>query len=106
MNIEQVKNIIANYEYDTAREIGKSVQELRDMRRTVKEATSQRVIIISRHRKRIFSDDRMTELLLRHASEVLALKREITGKIEAFDREPEVAVLQHIAERLWCLSDA
>jgi hypothetical protein len=97
MNIDDVKNRIAQHEAEIAVEIGRSVAWLQDARNKVKDALSQRRVIIARHRKRLMADDRLTEMRLRHEAEMLALRREIQSAVDAFDADPDAALHNHLS---------
>lgn len=99
MNITETKAKIAEFERQTADEIGMTVKQFNAMREAVASSLVAHVSIIARKKREIVGD-RMAELRLKHAAEVLALKREIAHDLATFETAPETAVHQVIANLL------
>lgn len=97
MNIEEVKAKIAQHEAEIAVEIGRPLTWLQEARTKVKDAVAQRRVIIARYRKRLMTDDRLTEMRLRHEAEMLTLRREIQNAVDAFDADPDAALHNHLS---------
>jgi hypothetical protein len=100
MNIDDVKKMISDYEVEVANDLEKTVEEVRKMRQVVNETISQRVTIIARKRRELAASDRIESLKLRHAREMIDLKKSIDEGLRAFDLNPEVSLHERIAERL------
>jgi hypothetical protein len=91
MNIQDVKNKIAEYEQSVADDAGVTIQRLAKIRTVVRDTFSRRAEIVAKRRN---SKGRLLEMRARHAQEIAALNAEISG----FDGD--AALIDHIAEVL------
>jgi hypothetical protein len=91
MNIQDVKNKIAEYEKIVADDAGVTIQRLAKIRTVVRDTFSRRSEIIAKRRN---AKGRLLEMRARHAQEIADLNAEISG----FDGD--AALIDHIAEAL------
>jgi hypothetical protein len=89
MNIGDIKQKIARHEHQVALEAGKTIDEIRHIRRVVKDALARRAEIVSKRRNR---EGRLREMRARHAREIADLSAEIAS----FDADS--AIITHISE--------